>query len=749
MQETYNAWSLVSLSPLPLVWRIAACAAVLIAVAVLISSYRGSSRRGWLTTTRLLAAICVLGILVEPAVQLRAVRKIKNRLALVVDRSASMTLPSSTGGTRYDQFLSLVAKSASQRKALGDAHLLEWYDLSGPLSDAVLATPPKGDRTDLLHGLDVALGRGNGRPLAGMVLFSDGADNAGIEGEPGKLTKPALERLQALGVPVNTVNVASGGVFTDIAIVDVVADEFAFVHNTISIEAQVELTGIPGTTVPLTLKREGDILATQEVILQAGKPQSVTFKTKPDKIGEFVYSVSVPVVAGESVIANNERSFVLQVIRDKIRVLQVAGRPSWDERFLRQHLKENPNVDLISFFILRTPTDMPMADESEMSLIPFPVERLFTSELSTFDVVIFQNFDYRPYGMERYLPNIANAVHSGLGFVMIGGEQSFGNGGYAKTPIEAIVPVRLDSTSGIVHERAQASLTEAGRRHPVTDLGRGGGSNERIWSALPPWLAINRVGGLLQTATALVTTDAGKEGPQPVVAVMEVGEGRSMAIATDTMWRWRLSSFRDGGASQRAFHRFWSNSLRWLVRDPEHSRVQVLPEKRRFEVGDDVDVSFTVRESDYQPVPYGDLDVTLESDHGGGQAEHLLTNENGAARFTFKKPASGAYRVRAKASQQGRDLGSGQAVFVVESRSLELTRAAPRPDLLAAVARGTGGKALDAGPDVFEHLATVDPEVVEVDRRRNIELWDNAWALVALVAIFAVDWALRRRSGYL
>jgi hypothetical protein len=46
-------------------------------------------------------------------------------------------------------------------------------------------------------------------------------------------------------------------------------------------------------------------------------------------------------------------------------------------------------------------------------------------------------------------------------------------------------------------------------------------------------------------------------------------------------------------------------------------------------------------------------------------------------------------------------------------------------------------------------LATVDPEVVEVDRRRNIELWDNAWALVALVAIFAVDWALRRRSGYL
>jgi uncharacterized membrane protein len=426
----------------------------------------------------------------------------------------------------------------------------------------------------------------------------------------------------------------------------------------------------------------------------------------------------------------------------------VAGRPSWDERFLRQHLKENPNVDLISFFILRTPTDIPMADESEMSLIPFPVERLFTTELSTFDVVIFQNLDYRPYAMERYLPNIATAVRNGLGFVMIGGEQSFGNGGYARTPIEAIVPVHVDSASGMVHERAQAALTEAGRRHPVTDLGRGGGSNERIWAALPPWLAINRVGGLLQSATALVTTES-KTGPQPVVAVMEVGEGRSMAIATDTMWRWRLSSFRDGGASQRAFHRFWSNSLRWLVRDPEHSRVQVLPEKRRFEVGDDVDVSFTVRESDYQSVPYGDLDVTLESEHGAAQAEHLVTNENGTARMTVKKPQSGAYRVRARASQQGRDLGNGQAVFVVESRSLELTRAAPKPELLAAIASATGGKALDGGGDIFGRLATVDPEVVEVDRRRNIELWDNAWALVALVVILAADWALRRRSGYL
>ena len=47
--------------------------------------------------------------------------------------------------------------------------------------------------------------------------------------------------------------------------------------------------------------------------------------------------------------------YVLKVIRDKVRALQVVGRPSWDERLLRRLLKRNPNVDLISFFILVNP----------------------------------------------------------------------------------------------------------------------------------------------------------------------------------------------------------------------------------------------------------------------------------------------------------------------------------------------------------------------------------------------------------
>ena len=106
---------------------------------------------------------------------------------------------------------------------------------------------------------------------------------------------------------------------------------------------------------------------------------------------------------------------------DRVRVLQLCGRPSWDERFLRRLLKRNPNVDLISFFILRTPSDLAAVDSDELSLIPFPTHELFQNELPSFDVIFLQNFEYMPYGIGAYLDNIRQYVETGGGMAMIGG----------------------------------------------------------------------------------------------------------------------------------------------------------------------------------------------------------------------------------------------------------------------------------------------------------------------------------------
>ena len=161
------------------------------------------------------------------------------------------------------------------------------------------------------------------------------------------------------------------------------------------------------------LFRSGAVVAQAQVQLKAGEERTVVpLSFAPDTTGTFVFTVAAPVLPGEAVAENNQRSFVLRVIRDRVRVLLVAGRPSWDERFLRGLLKQDPNVDLVSFYILRTNTDNPGPQEI-LSLIPFPVQEIFGPQLKTFDAVILCNFAYLPYrslDIERFLPNLRDYV---------------------------------------------------------------------------------------------------------------------------------------------------------------------------------------------------------------------------------------------------------------------------------------------------------------------------------------------------
>ena len=172
-------------------------------------------------------------------------------------------------------------------------------------------------------------------------------------------------------------------------------------------------------------------------------------------------------IAGERVLDNNAYAFTVQVIRDKIRVLQVVGRPSWDVRSLRSLLKRNPNVDLISFFILRTNESVDSARTHELSLIPFPTDELFYHELGSFDLVIFQNFTHRGFRISQYLPKIRDFVKDGGGVVMIGGEQSFAGGGYANTAFASFLPVVMSPADKIHSDRFVPELTDIGQVHPI------------------------------------------------------------------------------------------------------------------------------------------------------------------------------------------------------------------------------------------------------------------------------------------
>jgi uncharacterized membrane protein len=448
------------------------------------------------------------------------------------------------------------------------------------------------------------------------------------------------------------------------------------------------------------------------------------------------------------------------VIRDKIRVLQVSGAPSWDVRALRQMLKSNPNVDLISFFILRTQDDVSLVPNDEMSLIPFPTRELFEQQLPSFDVIILQNFEYLPYGIGDYLENIRSYVEGGGGLAMLGGAQSFTSGGYYGTPVAAALPVELygpfDSGPVLDTGKFQPQLTEAGALHPVTSLRYSSTDNQTAWRALPPLEGSNLIAGPKPDATVLAVhprlrTKTGK--PMPVIVAGEYGKGRSIAVTTDTLWRYGFVAASRAGDDGRQYTKLWENAIRWLIQDPDLRNLHVDSDAVEYVPGAPVRVTVRLLGRDYQPLPNGEvtLTVTRGADPAKAQVvstQKLTVGDDGTQTVELGGLAAGVYRVIGKAAIAGRQVDASD-IFLVKEGGSELDRPVGDRSTLEAIAAATHGEALGPIDALPARLAFDPPRIIRVDRRTDVELWSRPGLLILVVGLLGLEWLLRQRSGYL
>jgi uncharacterized membrane protein len=718
-------------------------------------------RRRSLLALRAVSVLVLFALFLEPGLRLENVTRVRNALVVLVDGSRSMGLPGDGDGTRLEGVQRTLEKHAETIEGWRALHNVEFYAVSdharpvgGPSE-----LNASGDATRLVVGLSDIAARHRPEDLAGVVLFSDGADNGALGAmRPGEgLPAAAREAVLRLATPVQTVFTGPLSPVKDIAITDVQYDAFAFVHNAVSIEADVRVQGYDEVSLPVTLRRDDTVLGTRVLQVEKGPDGTAqshfTFDFVPDKTGKAIFTLEVGTAPGEQITVNNRRQFVVRIIRDKIRVLQVVGRPSWDQRFLRQLLKKNPNVDLISFFILRTNSNLTMASQSELSLIPFPTEELFKDQLGSFDLIIFQNFTYRGYNMDAYLPLIRDFVRNGGGFVMVGGDLSYTNGGYAGTAIEEFLPMNLRAGRGeLSTEPFSPVLTEAGRRHPVTSLSVVPEDNTTLWAGLPVLNGFNRVGALRPGAVVLLETAAPERAP--VVVAHEFGEGRVLALTTDSTWHWDLHAAESG--DNRHYYKFWGNAIRWLIKDPALQPVRIQADRDRYPLG--TEATLTVRVSGRDSLPAAGADVVVDIERvtldADGRTQTVpvnhqagTTNEQGELVLRFAPPGDGGYRARARALV-GTSEGSDEDPFIVAADPVELRETRARPETLAALAEASGGRARTL-KDGLDDLERREPQVSRVNRRKDVPLWSSAWWLLLAILFPSAEWYLRRRWGLL
>ena len=716
----------------------AAIALALASLLLLIVELRRRQRGGGVVVaaTGIFATSLLSLAVLRPATVMSRGSMVGPRLIVLADRSRSLDLPGDEGTRRetLNHALQRLKAAAGQARlrvlGFGEGPAVPW-DPSSPVDVAPAVHSDLGAALASLAALPEE------RP-ASIVVLSDGRLDRPGEDQAGAAVQDALRGLR---VPVHTVSLAHT-VVPDASIRAVRAAGAAVAHQPLPLTIQIGCDG--GLSCDdLTVSARELIDGGPPALLASGIAHvaqgtaTVELTITLDRAGSRIVEVGIQSPSGDTIPDNDRRLLAFDVARDRVRVLHVAGRPSYDVRALRMWLKSDASVDVVAFFILRTQGDDVNAGEDDLALIPFPVHELFSEHLPSFDAVVLQDFNAQPYELLQHLPALARYVEHGGGLIMVGGPDSFAGGHYAGTRLADVLPVALESAT------TSAAFDLAPFKPNYTDVARSAPALRPLRSfngdALPEMAGANRVGEARPGSSVLWThpklrTPSGA--PMPILALGEKGDGRAIALAIDGTYRLAYSALGSETAG-RAHAALWDGLLGWLMRDPRYEPAQIELEHGCLA---GVPLSLKVR-----PLPGSEGALNVEVAHLEGRqvvVRQQPKTVKGGEPLTIDvgKLEPGGYSARVW-------VGTGPSTrkdFACERGGDEWADSRPDEARLGDIARSNGGeflRAADAG-----RVPLPPATEVAVERHVNPLLPSWAWTLLAALSVGA-HWIARRKTG--
>ncbi len=736
MTSAFSLQLLESFGPILL-----AVAAALAFAAFRLYAARPDGSGGWaLLALRSVALAVLVFLLLDPVLSLFSDRTSPPRVALLVDGSLSMAIPfpedeaDPDPPTRADRVrLLLEPDGGDLLDDLGDRGRLEAFRFGAGLEplgeDLPAAMTPRDDRTDLARALSDGLA-GERRRTSAIVVVSDGAHNVGVD--------PRAEA-RRLGVPVFTVGIGSEEPVADLSVFDVEASSVAYLDNDVPVRARLRARGDGVDSVVVYLSEGDAVLDSVTVDLPGGGVErEVELGYRPTAEGLHRYRVWVPEREGELSDTNNEHLFAVRVLKEKIRVLLVASRPSFDFTFVKRALESDVSLNVES--VILGLTEFPGRLGKKGPAYPDDYALLAAHDLVILlDVAGLSND--RAQSIRRYVRERGGAL------MVMGPPRAFA---LQDSPLAELLPVRPGrgaSRGGQILAR----LTGSGRTHPVTRLESDPRANERLWADLPPLSSVPIFAGTAPDARVLVrgAVDGTVREELPIVATRADGRGRVLTLAGSPFWRWDLylwGSGRDGDV----FGRFLARCVRWLVSRDDLKPVSIRPAKPLFEGADRVIVEGQIFDDDFRPVPGVDVRATVRGPLGTleEKAREISLVDLGEGRYRGTLPGlpPGDYRIEGSARLGGASLGDDRSEMTVAPFRMEFEDPAPNFALLRDVARESGGRfvPLDEAESLLD-LLPLDP--VTERSVREIPFVENPLLFLLLLGLLGTEWALRRRRG--
>ena len=467
----------------------------------------------------------------------------------------------------------------------------------------------------------------------------------------------------------------------------------------------------------------------------------------------------------------------MKVVKAKLNVFYLEGRPRWEYTFLKRALERDPDIEATCAVLLRNRANQFPPDGTVLrrldgyypqtapasETLRFPET---PAELSKYDVLILGDLgvEHLTHTQQRAIVDFVE--RQGKSIIFLPSRRMLSMNGLRNTELAQLLPIDIPSGGCRRHDtESTVQLTQSGAFHPMLQLMEtqrnqpsvSGERNAAIWQNMPALFRSFSGFRLRGGATTLMESGRGN----PILMLQRTGLGKSLLIAAEGLWNWDfgVNTFKDTRYHD-IYTRFWAQVLRWMATDTDDERLHLTTDANTYAIGDTAKVtaylysqSYRTTQTDatvqFEVVPpegapfqlqiRGVTESTGESDSQQTDIGNLYTTQ-------FALLQNGTYHIRATGRTGDQTLGADQIDIHVHPQLAELEAPQLNEDLLKALAAETGGAyfTLTDAESVAENVADVqNPVFVDAER----ELWNHPLILIAVVGLLGTEWFLRKRIG--
>ena len=750
---------------------------------------------------KILGIVLLLLALLEPVLEREMPKKGANLFINLVDNSESQGITEEGANrSRSDHVADVLARTGDDewQEGLKDRFKVHNYSFGERLQRREnLGSLQFDERSSTLQSALADLrDRYTGKPVGGMLLFSDG-NISGFQVEAGELDFPG---------PVYTVNTAEGDAGRDSTVRNVVVTQSIFEDAPVTIGADIVSTKSKGTPIQVKVYDASEkLLETQNYTVPETEDdqhiQSVHFSLKPEKPGVAFYKLEVKQTGAESeaTLKNNIQYVVANREKGPYRILYVAGTFMANGKFLHRAIEDDKEMKLVRLirvarkeprfeFLSREGEetnplfrgagkdtddvesyDQPVLkrlgvrDEDELAT-GFP---LVTKDLFHYDAIILDRIEAGFFRSEQQSLMREFVTKRGGGFLMVGGNNSLASGNWANTPVAEVLPVFVEGEMRypkVVAERnkilrnAKAgdltpppfeqtfNLTREGWLEPWARLRENRSSEESRLSSTKSTFSISEIGAPKPGASVIsaykVSGDSG--GLYPALVTQSFGKGRSMVLPIADLWRGNLGNRE----RMQDLYKLWRQLCRKLIADvPRPVKTEIALDSSRFPPTARIKTVVNNREYD----PMSDAAVAIAITDPNGDVHNvegdLSLEKPGLYTGEFSAGQEGIYKAVITAKDSNNEvIGSTEAGWVVNPGLEEFQRLTGNAELLRELSARTGGEVIKLD-QIDELVRKLEKKSVPIMEKKRTPLWHSPWVLILALVCFMAEWGIKRWRG--